>query len=76
MLWYVDSTKTVHRMRVTAGLSDGQKTEVSAPQLAEGMEVVTAVSDPSATTATTPSSSNPFQPARPPGGGMRGSGGR
>jgi HlyD family secretion protein len=77
MLWYVDSTKVVHRMRVTAGLSDGQKTEVSAPQLTEGMEVVTAVSDPSATTATpSGTSSNPFQPARPPGGGMRGAGGR
>ena len=77
-LWYLDSSKQVHATRVTAGLSDGQKTEVSGRGIQEGMQVITGVMDPTAATAAagskTGSSSNPFQPSRGPGG-MRGPGG-
>jgi HlyD family secretion protein len=69
-VWYLDQNKTLHVARVKTGLSDGQKTEIQSNQITEGMQVVTAVTDPSAATATTsPSTSNPFQPQRPQGMG-------
>ena len=75
-LWYVDSTNTLHRVRVTAGLSDGQRTEVSGDAIREGMQVIIGVNAPpssgSAAASGAPSSSNPFQPARPAGGFRRG----
>jgi HlyD family secretion protein len=78
-IWYVDDTKTMHPMRVTVGLSDGQRTEVSGPQVKEGTQVVVAVSQPGSATAgaTGAPSTNPFQPQRPQGplgGGGRGRG--
>jgi HlyD family secretion protein len=79
MVWYLDENKTLHAARVKAGLSDGQKTQIESNQIKEGTQVVVSVSDPTAASAqasTGSSTSNPFQPARPPQGGMRGGMGR
>ncbi|HSQ30570.1 MAG TPA: efflux RND transporter periplasmic adaptor subunit [Gemmatimonadaceae bacterium] len=77
-LWYLDSANTLHRVRVTAGLSDGQRTEVSGEGVQEGMQVIIGVSATETTAAAAPSvaasqsGTNPFQPARPAGGFRRG----
>ncbi len=78
-IWAVDKDgKTVHPIRVHTGLSDGQKTEVQAASLTEGTQVVIGLEagHVAATTATgrgatgtSGTATNPFQPARPPGGG-------
>ena len=69
-LWYLDSNKTLHMARVQTGLSDGQKTEVTGKSLQDGMQVVVSVAadNAAATTAGAASTSNPFQPGRPPQG--------
>ncbi|MGH7618258.1 MAG: hypothetical protein ACREPM_13620, partial [Gemmatimonadaceae bacterium] len=70
VVWYVDAAKKLHMARVTPGLTDGQKTEVSGHDLQEGMQVVTAVAAGDAATATAASqTANPFQPQRGPGRG-------
>ena len=77
-LWYLDSANALHRVRVTAGLSDGQRTEVSGDGVHEGMLVIIGVNVTATTAAAAPSSAtsqsgtNPFQPARPAGGFRRG----
>ena len=77
-LWYLDSANTLHRVRVTAGLSDGQRTEVSGDGVREGMQVIIGVNATQTTAAAAPagasaqSGTNPFQPARPAGGFRRG----
>lgn len=78
-LWYLDSTNALHRIRVKAGLSDGQRTEVSAESIHEGMQVIIGVNadqtsggSAPATGAQAQGSTNPFQPARPGGGFRRG----
>ena len=77
-LWYVDSANTLHRVRVTAGLTDGQRTEVSGDGVREGMQVIIGVNATQTTSAAAPagasaqSGTNPFQPARPAGGFRRG----
>jgi multidrug efflux pump subunit AcrA (membrane-fusion protein) len=76
VLWYVDANKTLHMARVTTGISDGQKTEVTSPAITEGTQVVVAVAadaNPAAAT-TSAQTTNPFQPSRPPGGGRIGGG--
>jgi HlyD family secretion protein len=62
-LWYVDSIGNPAVMRVRTGLTDGQNTEVSGPRLWEGMQVIIGT----ATAATTPTSSSPFQQRGPRG---------
>ncbi|HEU4787348.1 MAG TPA: efflux RND transporter periplasmic adaptor subunit [Gemmatimonadaceae bacterium] len=77
-LWYLDSANALHRMRVTVGLSDGQRTEVSGEGVREGMQVIIGVNATGTTAAAAPSGAasqsgtNPFQPARPAGGFRRG----
>jgi HlyD family secretion protein len=77
-LWYLDSANTLHRVRVKAGLSDGQRTEVTADGIHEGMQVVIGVNAGQASGGSAPpsaqaqGSTNPFQPARPSGGFRRG----
>lgn len=63
MLWYVDREGRLGAARVRTGLSDGQKTEVRGPGIAEGMQVVVAVTqgDEAAGAA------NPFQAQRQTG---------
>ena len=76
-LWYLDSTNTLHRVRVKAGLTDGQRTEVSGDGVHEGMQVIIGVNTDQASGGASPSgapaqgSTNPFQPARPAAGGFR-----
>ncbi len=75
VLWYVDAKNTLHMARVTAGISDGQKTEVSGAAITDGTQVVVAVTaDASSAGAATTQTTNPFQPSRPPGGGRVGGG--
>jgi HlyD family secretion protein len=75
-LWYVDANKTLHRVRVTTGITDGQRTEVTSPAITEGTQVVVALAADASTAAATTSAqtTNPFQPSRPPGGGRVGGG--
>jgi HlyD family secretion protein len=71
VIWYLDSNKTLRMARVQTGLNDGQKTEVSGKDLAEGMQVVISVAAGDAAGATASasnSSANPFQPSRGPRG--------
>jgi HlyD family secretion protein len=73
-LWYVGADKKLHRERVTAGLSDGQKTAVQAPDIQDGTQVVIAVTPDQAAAGQASGSaaaSNPFQPSRSPMGGGR-----
>jgi|SRR5258708_498618 len=70
MLWAVDLAGRLSAIRVHTGLTDGQKTAVNGPKLAEGMKVITSMS--SAAGAATTASSNPLQPQRPQGGGRGG----
>jgi HlyD family secretion protein len=73
-LWYVGADKKLHRERVTAGLSDGQKTAVQAPDIQDGIQVVIAVTPDQAAAGQASGSapaSNPFQPSRSPMGGGR-----
>jgi HlyD family secretion protein len=76
VLWYVGDDKTLHMARVTTGITDGQKTEVTSAAIKEGTQVVVAVTADATTAAATTSapSTNPFQPSRPPGGGRIGGG--
>ena len=64
-LWYVDKEGKLNATRVRTGLSDGQKTEVRGQGIAEGMQVIVAV-----TQADEPGGSgSPFQAQRQ--GGFR-----
>lgn len=76
VLWYVDDDKTLHMVRVTTGITDGQKTEVTNASLKEGTQVVVALAAAGNATAATASAqtTNPFQPSRPSGGGRVGGG--
>jgi HlyD family secretion protein len=75
VLWYVDDNKTLHMVRVTTGITDGQKTEVTNAALKEGTQVVVALAAADNTTAAASApTTNPFQPSRPPGGGRVGGG--
>jgi len=72
-LWYVDDVGQLRIARVRTGLTDGQVTEISGPDLVDGMFVVAAVT--SGSTATS-SNANPFQGQQqearrgPPSGGV------
>jgi HlyD family secretion protein len=69
ILWTLAADKkTVKPIRVHVGLSDGQRTEVQADSLKEGMQVITSVAADAAATTTSNTAQSPFQPARPTGG--------
>src|SRR5262249_28081963 len=75
-IWYLDSAGALHATRVRVGLSDGQKTEVSSPELHEGMQIGTGlpVTNEQTPAAGAAAATNPLQPQRGggPGGGRRG----
>lgn len=48
MLWYLDDAGKLAVTRVRAGITDGQRTEVTSPKINEGMRVIIAVSQPTA----------------------------
>jgi HlyD family secretion protein len=70
LLWYQDEDGTIGARPVRAGVSDGTVTEITAPWLQEGLQVVAGVTG--GTVAAT--STNPFQTQttgmRPPPGGF------
>jgi HlyD family secretion protein len=68
-LWTADAKQTLKRIPVRVGLSDGQRTEVSGPGLAAGMQVIVGSSLP-ATAAPAAPTANPLAPQG--GGGRRG----
>ena len=70
MLWVATDDGGVRAIRVQTGLVDATCTEVRGDEITEGLVVVTGVER-----AETSTSSNPFQPATPPGGPRRMGGG-
>lgn len=74
VLWTQDvTTGAFQPMRVRLGLSDGTRSEVSAPDLKEGMEIIVSDLSQSSTTTQQRPASNPLLPNI--GGGNRGRGG-
>jgi HlyD family secretion protein len=72
-LWYVDESGRPAMVPVRTGLTDGQYTEISGPDIVAGMQVIAGVIGGSATGAAAP---NPFQSTQPraptgPGGAPR-----
>ena len=65
-LWYVNAAGKPAVMRVRTGLSDGQNTEVTGPDVKEGMQVIIGTATATAAAATTTTS--PFQQQRRPAG--------
>jgi HlyD family secretion protein len=64
MLWTVDGDGKPAVVFATTGLTDGQVTEISGPEIREGMQLIASI----ATSAGGTAAANPFQPA---GGGPR-----
>ena len=58
-LWYLDERGRPAMMRVRTGLTDGQRTEVSGPELREGMQIIVGL----AQTDRPARPSSPFQPS-------------
>jgi HlyD family secretion protein len=71
LLWSLDADGIPRALPVTTGLTDGQHTEVSGPDLQEGMQVIAAAITSG---AAQPAAANPFQGQRTtqPGGPPRG----
>jgi hypothetical protein len=71
MLWYVGQNGKLAVARVHTGLTDGQYTEVSGPDLKEGMQIIAAVTGGSMAAG---GAQNPFsgQQGRGGRGGFRG----
>jgi HlyD family secretion protein len=70
-LWYLDSTTGKPAvMRVRAGLSDGQNTQVMGPNVKEGMQVI--IGTATTTAAPTTTTTSPFQQQRRGPGGPGG----
>lgn len=67
-VWALDGAGKLERIRVTAGITDGQRTQVDSPKLKEGMQVVVGSAQGTATTSSSPfQSSQPQSGPRPPG---------
>ncbi len=73
VLWSEDVTGVIKPFRVRLGLNDGTRTEVAAPDLKEGMEII--VGDLSQNTTTTTQQRPANNPLVPNIGGGRGRGG-
>ena len=66
-VWTLDEKGKLARIRVTAGISDGQRTQVDSPKLKEGMQVIVGSTQPSATTGASPFQSQQQTAPRAPG---------
>jgi len=64
-LWYVDEKGKLASIRVRTGVTDGKVTEIRAPELKAGMQVISGIMAPTTTTT------NPFQQSAQPGGPPR-----
>jgi HlyD family secretion protein len=71
-LWYVGTDGKPVMMRVQTGLSDGQFTAVSGPELREGMQVIAGALTGKAEATAATSTTNPFQATQRSGGGAGG----
>jgi HlyD family secretion protein len=67
-IWYLIDDQKLQRVRVTAGITDGQRTQVESPQLKEGMQVIVGSTQSAAAGSTSPFQAQPQSGARPPGG--------
>ena len=65
-IYTVDAKGALVAHHVVAGLSDGQRTQVSAPELRAGMQVVIGVSNSTAGDAATAATKNPLQQSQEP----------
>ncbi len=63
-LWYVGANGKPAVMRVRTGLSDGQNTQVTGPNLKEGMQIIIGTNTPTATPASPTTTTSPFQQQR------------
>ena len=61
MLWYLDANGKLAVAPAFTGITDGQYTEIRGPGITEGLQVIAAVTDGTATNANT---ANPFQQNR------------
>lgn len=73
-VWTTDETGKLRMISVRVGLSDGQRTEISGPDVREGMTVITGIVQPQTSTTRT-GTGLPFGGSGG-GGGNRGGGGR
>jgi HlyD family secretion protein len=72
-LWTVDAQGKLSRIRVTPGLSDGQRTAVRGEGIQPGMQVIVGQAQTESASGSSSASTNPLQPQRP--AGTRGPGG-
>jgi len=74
-IWTTDETGKLRMISVRVGLSDGQRTEISGPDVREGMTVITGIAQPQTTTGASRTGTGlPFGGTS--SGGRQGAGGR
>ena len=71
-VYTLDNANKLRAIRVRAGLSDGQHTQVTSDSLSVGTPVIIGVGIPTSGTTAVPTNTNPLTPQRPTGGGGRG----
>ena len=67
-VWLLNDSGKLERVRVTAGISDGQRTQVESAELKEGMQVIVGSTQGATTTTSSPFQSQQQTGPRPPGG--------
>jgi HlyD family secretion protein len=67
-VWLLNDSGKLERIRVTAGISDGQRTQVESSDLKEGMRVIVGSTQGATTTTSSPFQSQQRTGPRPPGG--------
>ncbi len=73
-LFFLDEDGNLAVAHVETGITDGQSTVITGPQIAEGMQIVAAITTGTAAAASNAAASNPFQSQsgnRPSGGPQR-----
>jgi HlyD family secretion protein len=67
-IWLLNDSGKLQRVRVTAGITDGQRTQVESSELKEGMQVIVGSTQAATTTSSSPFQSQQPTGPRPPGG--------
>jgi len=67
-VWLLNDSGRLERVRVTAGISDGQRTQIQSAELKEGMQVIVGSTQGATTTTSSPFQSQQQTGPRPPGG--------
>ncbi len=73
-LFFLDENGNLAVAQVETGITDGQSTVITGPQIAEGMQIIAAITTGTAAAASNAAASNPFQSQsgnRPAGGPQR-----